>query len=331
VTAVPFDRFRAFIDAFDAFLVTSHVDPDGDAVGSCLGLYHALRGMGKEAVVALDSPLPANLRFLPGAEEVRPAAPPERRLPAAWVLDCSSLDRAGRVPELFLLPRARVANVDHHVGNDGFGDPRLVGPEASATAELVYDILDAYGSPLRPETAECLYAGILSDTGGFRFQNTTPRSLRLAARLAEHGASAPAIAEELYMKRSAGSLRILGLALASLEERSGGQIGALTITRKMFRQAGAEPDEADGIVQFAKALDGTRVGVLIQEIEPDEIRASLRSDGTVDVNAVAGRFGGGGHRTAAGLRVRGKLEEVRRNLLEAIEQAVNGGPPSSRG
>jgi len=331
MTDVPFDRFRAFIDAFDSFLVTSHVDPDGDAVGSCLGLGHALRGMGKDVVVALDSPLPANLLFLPGAGEIRSGGTAGRRFHAAWVLDCSSLDRAGRIPEECLLPGARVANVDHHVGNDGFGDPRLVNPEASATAELVHDLLDAYGLPLSPQSAQCLYAGILSDTGGFRFQNTTPRALRLAARLADRGASAPTIAEELYMKRSAGSLRILGLALASLEERCGGQVGALTITREMFEQAKAAPDEADGIVQFAKSLTGTRVGVLIQETAPNEIRASLRSDGTVDVNAVAGRFGGGGHRTAAGLRVRGRLEEVRRDLLDAIEQAMNGGPPPPRG
>lgn len=328
---MPFDRFRAFIDAFDSFLITSHVDPDGDAVGSCLGLYHALRGMGKDVLVALESPLPANLRFLPGAGEIRSADAVGRRFHAAWALDCSGLDRAGRIPRDCLLPGSRIANVDHHVGNDGFGDPRLLSPAASATAELVHDILDAYGLPVSPETAQCLYTGILSDTGGFRFQNTTPRALRLAARLAERGASAPAIAEELYMKRSASSLRILGLALASLEERSGGQIGALTITREMFQRANAVPDEADGIVQFAKALTGTRVGVLIQEIAPDEIRASLRSDGTVDVNVVASRFGGGGHRTAAGLRVRGRLEEVRRDLLLAIEQAVNGGPPPSRG
>jgi phosphoesterase RecJ-like protein len=331
VTAVPFDRFRAFIDAFDSALITSHVDPDGDAVGSCLGLYHALRGMGKDVVVALESPLPANLRFLPGADAIRSPEAVGRRYRAAWALDCSGLDRAGRVVPVCLEPDAHVANVDHHVGNDGFGDPRLINPEASATAELVHDVLDGYGVPLGPETAQCLYTGILSDTGSFRFQNTTARSLRLAARLAEHGARAADVAEELYMKRSAGSLRILGLALASLEERGGGQIGALTITREMFQRARASADEADGIVQFAKALEGTRVGVLIQEVGPEEIRASLRSDGSVDVNAVAGRFGGGGHRTAAGVRVRGRLEDVRRDLLLAIEQAVNGGPPPPRG
>jgi phosphoesterase RecJ-like protein len=328
---VPFDRLRAFIDAFDSFLITSHIDPDGDAVGSCLGLFHALRAMGKEVVVVLASPVPENLRFLPGADEIRAPGAVGRRFAAAWALDCSELDRAGEVPERCLLPGARVANVDHHIGNDRFGDPRLVNPEASATAELVHDLLEAYGTPIGPETAQCLCTGILSDTGGFRFQNTTPRALRLAARLADRGASPALIAEHLYMKRSAGSLRILGLALASLEERDGGRIGAMTITREMFDRARASAEEADGIVQFAKALAGTRVGVLIQEVGPEEVRASLRSDGSVDVNAVAGRFGGGGHRTAAGLRVRGRLEDVRRDLLLAIEQAMNGGPRPSGG
>jgi phosphoesterase RecJ-like protein len=331
VTQVPFDRLNAFIDAFDRFLVTSHVDPDADALGSALGLTHALRSMGKDVTVVLDSPVPGNLRFLPGADGVVRADAAGGLFRAAWFLDCSSLDRAGAVASRCLEPGARVANVDHHVGNDGFGDARLVNTEASATAELVFEILEAYGAPVAPETAECLYAGIVSDTGGFRFQNTTARSLRLAARLVERGARAAGVAEELWMRRSPASLRILGLALTSLEERAGGRIGALTLTREMFERAKASPEEADGIVQFAKSIEGTRVGVLIQEVGGGEIRASLRSDGSVDVNEVAGRFGGGGHRNAAGLRVRGELDEVRRELLLAIEQAMNGGPPPPRG
>jgi len=206
-----------------------------------------------------------------------------------------------------------------------------VNVEASATAELILELLEAYGSPISPEAAECLYTGIVSDTGGFRFQNTSARALRVAARLVERGARAAGIAEELWMRRSPGNLRILGLALASLEERAGGRVGAMTISREMFERAKALPEDADGIVQFAKSLEGARVGVLIQEIAPDEIRASLRSDGSIDVNEVAGRFGGGGHRNAAGLRVRGRLEDVRRDLLDAIEQAMNGGPAAPRG
>jgi phosphoesterase RecJ-like protein len=203
----------------------------------------------------------------------------------------------------------------------------MVSTEASATAELVYDLIEAWRVPLSPEIATCLYTGILSDTGSFRYANTSARTLRASARLVEHGAPAAAVAEALYATKTAPSLRILGLALASLETKGGGRIGAMTISREMFEKAGAKPEDADGIVQYAKALVGARVGVLVQEVAPDEIRASLRSDGTVDVNQVASQFGGGGHRNAAGLRVQGKLETVRQDLFRALERAMNGGPP----
>jgi len=323
---VPHDAIARFLEAHARILVTSHVEPDGDALGSCLGLALAVRDAGREATVVLESPVPAALRFLPGAEAVAAPGGIARRFRAAVVLDCPSLDRAGAGVVALLEPDATICNIDHHVGNDGFGDPRLVNVEASATAELVYEVLSAAHAPLTPAVAECLYAGLISDTGGFRYPNTTPRALRLAARLVDHGAPAARIAEALYARKTAPSLRILGLALASLEARSGGRVSALTISREMFAQAHASPEDADGIVQYAKSLDGTRVGVLIQEIGPAEVRVSFRSDGSVDVNAVAGRFGGGGHRAAAGARVRGELAAVRRAVLEAVDQAVDGGP-----
>jgi len=322
-----FEGFETFIESAREFLITAHVDPDGDAVGSCLALRFALEHLGKSGDVLLDSPLPATLAFLPGAGSIRSPQEVSRRYAHAFVLDSSALDRAGRVAEANLAEGAKVAVIDHHWGNEGFGDVRLVSPEASATAELVYDLIESLRVPLSPEIAECLYTGILSDTGGFRYANTSSRTLRIAARLVERGARASVVADALYATKTAPSLRILGMALASLESRSGGKIGAMTITREMFEKAHAKPEDADGIVQYAKALAGARVGVLIQEVLPQEIRASLRSDGTVDVNQVAAEFGGGGHRNAAGLRVRGTLEAVREDLLRAIERAMNGGPP----
>jgi phosphoesterase RecJ-like protein len=322
-----FDGFEPFINARREFLITAHVDPDGDAVGSCLGLKLALNQLGKSADVVLESPLPATLLFLPESGSIRRPEQIRTRYDAAFVLDSSSLDRAGNVAERCLNPGAKVAVIDHHWGNEGFGDIRLVNPESSATAELVYDLIELLRVPISPEIAECLYTGILSDTGGFRFANTSSRTLRVAAKLVERGANAPRVAEALYATKTAPSLRILGLALASLETRSDGRIGAMTISRDMFETAGATPEDADGIVQYAKSLVGARVGLLVQEVAPNEIRASLRSDGTVDVNAVASRFGGGGHRNAAGLRVRGALEQVRSDLFQALEQAMNGGPP----
>ncbi|TMQ59970.1 MAG: bifunctional oligoribonuclease/PAP phosphatase NrnA [Candidatus Eisenbacteria bacterium] len=328
---VTLEGLEAFLAGREEFLVTAHIDPDGDAVGSCLGLKLALDHMGKTAEVVLDSPVPAALLFLPAASTIRRPDHVQKKFDSAFVLDSSSLDRTGSVPERCLNPGAKIAVFDHHWGNDGFGDIRLVNPEASATAELVYDVIDLLHIPISPEIAECLYAGILSDTGGFRYANTSSRTLRVAARLVERGARAPVVAEALYATKTAPSLRILGLALASLETRSGGRIGAMTISRDMFERAGATPEDADGIVQYAKALAGARVGVLVQEVAPNEIRASLRSDGTVDVNEVASLFGGGGHRNAAGLRVRGDLERVRNDLYEALDRAMNGGPPPSAG
>jgi len=283
--------------------------------------------MGKEAEVVLESPLPATLAFLPGADTIRRPEQISRRYASAFFLDSSSLDRAGSVAELCLTPDARIAVIDHHWGNEGFGDLRLVNPEASATAELVHDLIERLGIPISPEIAECLYTGILSDTGGFRYANTSARTLRVAARLVERGARSSLVADALYATKTAPSLRILGLALASLETKSGGRIGAMTISREMFEKAGASSEDADGIVQYAKALAGARVGILIQETAPNEIRASLRSDGSVDVNQVASLFGGGGHRNAAGLRVRGALDQVSRDIVHAIEQAMNGGLP----
>ena len=328
---MPYDDFRRFIDERDEFLILSHIDPDGDAIGSSLGLHWALEALGKKVVTANESPLPDGLRFLPGSEWVKQPAQVARVFDSVFILDCSSIDRVGPKAAALIGPDARVANVDHHAANDGFGDPKLVNVEASATAELIYEILEAYGAPIAPETADCLYVGIASDTGAFRYQNTTPRTLRLAARLVERGARPSATADALYGRKSEASLRILGMALASLEKRGGGQVGALTISRDMFDKAHATPEDADGIVQFAKSLDGARVGVLIQEVAPGEVRLSFRSDGTLDVNEIAGRFGGGGHRNAAGARVRGELEKVRGAVLDALDRAVNGGSPPPRG
>jgi len=328
---VPYAAFRAFIDAHDDFLILSHIDPDGDALGSSLGLYWALRGVGKNAVVANESPVPANLRFLPGASGILLARDVKGPCRAVFVLDCSSIDRVGAAGLALVAPDARVACVDHHAGSDGFGNPRLVNVDASATAELIYEILEDYGMPITPEMAATLYTGIASDTGAFRFRNTTPRVLRLAARLVERGADPSRTADSLYANKTPASLRVLGLALASLESRAEGKVSALTISRAMFDEAQAGPEDADGIVQYAQSVIGARVGVLLQETAPGEVRISFRSDGTVDVNLVAGRFGGGGHRNAAGARLKGDLLAVRESVLGALEQAVNGGPPASRG
>ena len=332
MTATAHERFKAFIEAHGEFLILSHVDPDADAIGSCLALARVIRGLGKSPTVVNDSPLPESLAFLPDSNTVlRPADVAGRRFDAVFVLDCSSLDRVGAEAARLVAPGVPVANVDHHAANDGFGDPRLVNVEASATAELIHEILESCGLPIDADTAECLYAGVASDTGAFRHPNTTPRALHLAARLVERGARPALTAEALYGRKSEASLKILGMALTSLESRSGGQVAVITLSRDMFERARAKSEDADGIVQFAKALAGTRVGLLVQEVAPGDIRLSFRSDGSVDVNAVAARFGGGGHKQAAGARVKGDLRAIHDQALQVLDKAVNGGLPPSAG
>src|SRR5262249_20979732 len=163
------------------------------------------------------SPIPITLQFLPGAETIRRPGVVKGPASAVVVLDCPSVERLGPNAAALIGPATAVACIDHHVGNAGLGDPRFVIPEASSTAELVHDLLDASHVPLTVEIAQCLYTGLASDTGAFRFQNTTPKALRLAARLVDHGAKPSIVSDWLYAKRTAGSLRILGLALASLE------------------------------------------------------------------------------------------------------------------
>src|SRR6267142_464374 len=194
-----FEGFEPFVHAGNEFLITSHVDPDGDAVGSSLGLKHALQEMGKTAEVVLESPLPETLAFLPGASTIRRPGEVTKQYASAFLVDSSSADRAGQVLARCLAPNAQVAVIDHHWGNGGFG-----------------------------------------------FANTSSRTLRVAARLVEHGARAARVAEALYATKTAPSLRILGLALASLQTRSGGRIGAMSISLDMFEKAGAKPEDADG-------------------------------------------------------------------------------------
>ncbi|HKQ19728.1 MAG TPA: DHH family phosphoesterase, partial [Candidatus Eisenbacteria bacterium] len=180
-----YDRFREFLNRHDEFLILSHQDPDGDALGSSLALQAALKARGKRITTANESPVPESLRFLPGWETIRVATEVPEKFGAVFVLDCSSLERVGPSAERLVARDAAVACVDHHAGNEGFGDPRLVDVEASATAELIHDLLEAVGLPITPEIAASLYAGIASDTGAFRYLNTTPKILRLAARLVE--------------------------------------------------------------------------------------------------------------------------------------------------
>ena len=311
----------ATIRAGRRFLIASHVDPEGDSLGSQLALASVLRQLGKEvAVVNQDLP-PERYAFMPDIERiVQPEAVAGERFDAAFVLDCASIERIGTVRAQ--LDGVPVVNIDHHRSNTRFGHLNHVEPETCASGMIVYRLSEELGLELDRDKATNIYIGIVADTGNFRYSNTTPEVLRVGSRLIEAGVDGARVASLLFATRPLGALRLLGEALTNLTPELGGQVGLIVLDRAVFARTGADPADVEGVVNYAKHLTGTLVGVLLREVEGGEVKVSLRAEGGVDVDQVARRFGGGGHRNAAGARVPGPLAAARQAVLAAIAEAL---------
>ncbi len=308
----------------ERFLVTSHVEPDGDAVGSVLGMWHALTALGKEVVACLADPVPLIYRFLPGSREVRNEIPLDFTPDVLIVLDCSELDRAGKIIDGIDLGSVLVINIDHHDSNTGFGGLSLV-RENAATGELVYLLLREMGIPLTEALGKCLYTAILTDTGGFRYRNTTRRSLQIAAEIVGLGINPGEIAERACESYPLERFQILGKALRNLRVSCGGKVADFFVTQKMFNGSDVSPSIVEGFVNYPREINGVLVSVFIREKAEGRYRVSLRSKGDADVATVAMAFGGGGHRNAAGCVVEGELETVRKRVLNRVCEVIEKG------
>jgi phosphoesterase RecJ-like protein len=300
--------------------VLSHVDPDGDAVGSALGLAWILRARGCDARVGLPGGVPRMYSFLPGAAEVaRTEADLAGPFDVVVAVDATSPSRLGGLEPV--LARGRmVLDVDHHGDNTRFGDVAWVDPSACATALLVHELAAAEGWEAGADAAANLYVGILTDTGRFTFANTDARGLAAAAELVRLGASPSGLASHVYERRSAASTRLLARALTTLDLRDGGRVACVHVTPGMLAETGADPEDADGFSNWARSIDGVKVGLFLRESEDGTVKVSFRSNGGVAVDVLAGRFGGGGHPGASGARVPGPLEKAKESVLRAISE-----------
>ena len=304
------------------FLVTGHRNPDGDALGSALGLALALEARGKEARVVMRDGWSAAYAGMPSIERVAvaDALPPD--WPAGWdaliAMECPSADRTGWTNQ----GEGRVANVDHHPGNTLWGTVNLVDLPASAVGEIIADLLDVLGWPLTPEIATNLWVSLVSDTGSFRYGNTTPKALALGARLVAAGASPSAVNEFLFEAQPLSTLRLEALVLGTLGLHAGGRVATVELPKRFLAESGARDEDTEGLVNRARSIDGVLAAALIREGDGGEIRCSLRSKGRVDVRAVAARHGGGGHRNAAGCRLAGTIDSVRPLLVADLAAAV---------
>ena len=301
--------------------VVGHVNPEPDCIGSTVGATLVLRGAGVEAQTFNADPVPESLRFLPGAGEIVRAQTLPDAVGAVLVVDSTDPDRVGG-----LLARrptgGRIVNVDHHRTNTRFGDVNWVEPEMSSAAEMIWHLAGALGIRPTPDIAANLLAGIMGDTGSFRFANTTPSALRVAAALVEAGARPDRLADALYDGRRPEEIRLLTDVLGTMALTAEGAVAWIEVTQGALVRAGLSLDDTEGFINYPRSIRGVEVAVAFKEVGPASTKVSFRSRGRVDVAAVAARFGGGGHRQAAGCTLALPLTEARDLVLAAAAQAV---------
>jgi len=305
----------------DRFLIACHENPEGDAIGSELALALALRKMGKTATVLNADPVPGNLLFLPGAGTVV-FAEDGSKYDVAVVVDCGSPDRTGRVAqELRKCPL--LVNIDHHRTNGDLGELALVDPDAAATGLLIYRVLSAMGYEIGLDVATNIYVAVLTDTGSFHYGSSSPEAFEVAGEMVRRGVDPWAVAEQVYETQSALRLRLLGRVLDSLEIAADGRVACVTTMREDLREFASGKDALEGFINYPRSIVGVEVAVSFREEEGSVFRVSFRSKGRVDVSAVAARFGGGGHRNAAGCTVPGTLSDVKKRVLETLAAALS--------
>lgn len=296
----------------ETFFVTSHARPDGDALGSALGLMHVLEGMGKQVTVGFDDPIPGVYKWMPGAERIQRALAVSPDM--AVVLECDSVERTGYTKAAFAeMGAGMTVNVDHHLSGRPFADFNWIDVTACAVGAMVYDFAVASGVEITAAMATCLYTAVLTDTGGFTYPGTGAETFALAEHLVQQGADSSAIARQVYFSNRAGKIRALGEALATMQIQKG--VAWAWITEEQMARAGAVVEDCEGIVNYLIGIGEVQAAVFLRELPVNghaarQFRLSLRSKGKVDVAEVASRFGGGGHREASGCTMDGPLERA---------------------
>jgi len=309
-------------------LMTTHVKPDGDGLGSLAALREALVRRGQTVRVVLPSSVPPKYRFVPSVEtfEVLPRGGAVEGLDGPWdlviVVDTCSWQQLDGAGPAVRANTGRVLVIDHHATSDDLGHQSISDPSAAATAPIVLRLLESAGEAISPTMAEALFVSLSSDTGWFQFPSVTPEVFRLAGRLQELGASPQAIYEKLFQSESVGKMRLLALTLGTLTIEPEGDLASFHISREMFTQAGASSHDTENLINEALRIGGVKACVLAVEFEPSVIKVSLRSKHDVDMAAIAAQFGGGGHARAAGCTLHVPLEEALRTVLQAVRAAL---------
>ena len=300
-----YGTFLTLLDRYQSFALSTHINPDGDAIGSELGLYLFLTEIGKSVKVFNTDTVPNNYKFLPCWNSIEGVNAIEAYRPEVLVvLDASTLERIGKTLSKTLLPLHKLVNIDHHATAEAFGDINLIMPSASSTSEIVYKLIKCHQTPISKACALCIYTGLMFDTGCFRYSNTTSETHRIAAELIEIGEFAPdEVYRHVYEQLPVAKIRLSSEVLSTLQVTDDGKIASVYATQEMFRKTGTTADAVEGFVNQIQAIAGVEVALCVSEMNDRSAKVSLRSQGHVDVSQLAAEFEGGGHARAAGCRV----------------------------
>jgi phosphoesterase RecJ-like protein len=322
-----------YLHISEKIVITTHVNPDGDAVGSSMALYYALKDMGKSVnIIVNDSECPEMYKFLPKTQKIKRYQadihnPILYSADVIIVVDLSNLSRIKNMEEVVRQSPVKKILIDHHVNSDNFANYNLSDSSAIATGELVFAMLEQANIKITKEIADALYCAIYTDSGGFRFSNTSPRTHKITASLLKYGAIPNILYENIYNTNSLAKMQLQGLAMAAMEQYLNGQLTFICVRKEMFKQTNTTNEDTENLSQVPLSVKGTKVGILIIEYDENiELRVSLRSKGNINILSIALKFGGGGHINASGCRLQNMsvdeakqvlTEEVRKILLES--------------
>lgn len=313
-------KITEIIERDNRFLVATHVRPDGDAVGSLLGMTFILRKLGKEADPYCQDPVPPAYAFLPGSGEILHHLDSPSEYDTAIFVDCGSYLRVGNGLADSIRGIPTLINIDHHVSKAPFGNPFWVTPAVSSTCEMLYHLSRDLRLPLDAVIASQLYTGLLTDTGSFRFSNTSRSVLQIAAELVAAGARPADIAEQVYESASPQSIQLLARMLATIAFAADNRLATAELSQKMFKETATTPVDSEGFINHLRSVEPVELAMLFREDDNGKVHVSMRSKGNVDVAAFAQRYDGGGHRRAAAFHVSGDLQKMRD---EFTQQALN--------
>ncbi|HET7618920.1 MAG TPA: bifunctional oligoribonuclease/PAP phosphatase NrnA [Vicinamibacterales bacterium] len=320
-TEPPLARIRDAILARQRFLLTSHARPDGDSIGSQLALAFALEALGKQFRIVNADPAPDHYLDFPGMDRIQIAHAADAEADALIVLECSDLGRTG----VSGLEGRFTINIDHHQGNTGYGDLRWFDESAAACGEMVFELIAALGVPLSLEIATHIYLALLTDTGSFHHSNITPRTFDICRQTVEAGVNPAAMARRVFDSNSFGKLKLIGALLDEMELVDGGRLAVLYLNDQILAATGTTSNDTEGLINLPLTAREIQAVVFFKAASNGDIRVSLRSKYDVNVREVAGRFGGGGHKNAAGFTVRGPLTAVKATILRQVTEAIDAG------